>query len=170
MKYSSKLLFMQMNYSLAFVCKFDGMQYYHPHYDRRHNANMVISYYFGRALSPWVVNARFNLGSGFPYSPVTSYYDKIDLGDYSTYSVLERGHAYGVLFGEINSARLPIYHRLDLTLKRILSLKNNGSIELSFSIYNCYNRKNLFFFDASNYQVKYQLPVLPVIGIKYIHK
>jgi len=169
-QYSSKLIFMQITYSLAFVRKFDGIQYYYPHYDRRHNGNLVISYYFGKSCSPWEVNARFNLGTGFPYTPVTSYYDKIDLSDYSTNSVLEPGSAYGVLFGEINSARLPVYHRLDLTLKRILPLKRNGSVELSFSLYNCYNRKNLFYFDAASYQTKYQLPVLPVIGIKYIHK
>lgn len=169
-QYSSKIVFLQVAYSLAFVRKFDGIQYYDPHYDRRHNANLMLSYYFGKSRSPWELNARFNFGTGFPYTPVTSYYDKIDLGDYSTNSVLEPGCAYGVLFGETNSARLPVYHRLDLTLKRILHLKQGGTFELSFSIYNCYNRKNLFYFDTAKYQAKYQLPVLPVIGIKYIHK
>ncbi len=169
-KYSSQKFYSQLGYSLAFVSKFDGMQFYYPHYDRRHNVNLLVSYYLGRANSPWELNARFSLGTGFPYTPVTSYYGKIDFGNYGADDVLNEYYTYGLLFGELNSARLPVYHRLDFTVKRTVPVKRHGFMELSFSLYNTYNRHNLFYFDVSNYRIQYQLPVLPVLGFKYVCK
>ncbi len=167
-QYSAERLFAQLSYSLAWVRKFDGFQYYYPHYDRRHNLNLVGSYYFGNPASPWEINARFNLGTGFPFTPVSGYYNKLDLSEYTSESILGGNDFIGVLFADVNSSRLPVYHRLDLTLKRTLPLGRSAKLELSFSLYNAYDYKNLFYFDAATYQVRYQLPVLPVIGLKYI--
>jgi hypothetical protein len=169
-QYSSGRFFSQISYSLAFVRKYDGMQYYYPHYDRRHNLNLLASYYMGSPSSPWELNTHFSLGSGFPYTPVTSYYGKIDFNEFESNAVLNDYYSYGILFGETNSARLPVYHRLDLTIKHTFQLKRQGSLEVSFSVYNTYNRHNLFYFDVTSYSVQYQLPVLPVLGLKYIFK
>ncbi|HBB91730.1 MAG TPA: hypothetical protein DC042_08410, partial [Bacteroidales bacterium] len=63
---------------------------------------------------PWEINARFNLGTGFPFTPVSSYYNKLDLSEYTSESILGGNDYIGVLFAEVNSSRLPVYHRLDL--------------------------------------------------------
>jgi len=166
-KYTTDRFFSQISYSLTFVSVSDGLQTYHPHYDRRHNLNLVASYYLGNHANPWELNSHFTLGSGFPFTPVTSYYGKSDLGDYDSGSVLNNYYAYGVILGETNSIRFPVFYRLDLTIKRTFQLKAAGRLEASFSLFNALNKKNIFYFDLSTYQVKYQLPILPVIGLKY---
>ena len=48
------------------------------------------------------------------------------------------------LYGDRNSERMPDYHRMDLGLTYILKDTDKFYSDLSFSIYNVYNRKNAF--------------------------
>ncbi|MFH0893039.1 MAG: TonB-dependent receptor, partial [Bacteroidota bacterium] len=48
-KYDTKQIYIWAVYSLSFVDRFDGSKTYSPHYDRRHNVNLVGMYKFGKA-------------------------------------------------------------------------------------------------------------------------
>jgi len=52
------------------------------------------------------------------------------------------------LYNSINSDRLPIYHRLDVSLS-FTKNKKHGIRTWAFSIYNVYNKKNAFLYDFS---------------------
>jgi len=82
----------------------------------------------------------------------------------------EDGGAYGVALGPRNGERFPVYHRLDVSLRRT-SVKSWGTLTPYISLLNVYNRQNpLFFFyeyDAlppARTGVS-MFPFLPTIGL-----
>ena len=79
-KYSNKQLYLWGVYSLGFVRRDDGVMEYAPHFDRRHNVNLVASYSFGRNNS-WKTDVRWNLGSGFPFTQTQGFYENLDFQD-----------------------------------------------------------------------------------------
>ncbi|MGH1337668.1 MAG: TonB-dependent receptor, partial [Aureispira sp.] len=98
-------------------------------FDRTHDLSVVGSYEINRWLS---VGASFVLGSGAPYTPLQSVYV---INSFPT-----------VQYGLRNSARLPMYHRLDLSATFVLSKKDKPfQSSLVLSVYNVYNRQNIFF-------------------------
>ena len=72
-KYEQKGVYLWFVYSLGWVNRNDGKIEYNPHFDRRHNINLVASYSFGKRRS-WEVNCRWNFGSGFPFTQTQAYY------------------------------------------------------------------------------------------------
>ncbi|HQU59754.1 MAG TPA: TonB-dependent receptor, partial [Saprospiraceae bacterium] len=96
-------------------------------YDRRHDLSVVANY----SLSPkWELGGVFVFGTGSAYTPVESLYfiDRYPVQQY----------------GSRNSARLPDYHRLDLsaTFRPKPDSKKRYQSSWVFSIYNLYNRQN----------------------------
>jgi len=71
-----------------------------------------------------------------------------------------------------NSARLLPYHRLDLSIKRSISLFD-VDWELYLQVFNAYNRRNEWFvqYDTSEEEVDPEvvnmLPILPTLGINF---
>ncbi|MBT3242000.1 MAG: TonB-dependent receptor [Bacteroidetes bacterium] len=163
-QYERKRTYFWMAYSYSISNRFDGLQYFHPHYDRRHNLNLVGSYLFGKNLN-WKVLARWNFGSGFPFTPTNAIYEKLRLNANSSWDMLIENGLIGINFGAYNSARLPNYHRLDISLKYIHHYSEQNSLEAVFSISNLYNRENLFYFSREDYKRINQLPLLPSGGI-----
>jgi hypothetical protein len=97
----------------------DGAWYRAP-YDKTHQLSVVAN----RPLSgSWVAGMTFTLASGLPATyPVARYVvDGLILGEY----------------GPRNAARLPAYHRLDLSITRRL-----GRGEWQLGVFNAYNRFN----------------------------
>ena len=70
----------------------------------------------------------------------------------------------GILYGTLNSGRLPYYHRLDVSVKRSWQLGANTTLEGNVSVINAYNRKNIFYINRVTGEVVYQLPIIPSIG------
>ena len=68
LKYDYKKFYVWATYSLGYVTHDDGERTYPPHYDRRPNTNVVVSYSFGKK-PVWEASARWNYGSGFPFTP-----------------------------------------------------------------------------------------------------
>jgi hypothetical protein len=163
-KYDIKKLYVWAVYSLASVDRWDGRRVYAPVFDRRHNINIVTSYTFGKQLN-WEFDARWNYGSGFPFTPTQGYYENINFnGGINTNYPTENG-GLGIIYGELNSKRLPDFHRLDLTLKRKFEVSSNSTLETVISVTNAYNRENIFYFDRVKYQRVNQLPLLPSVGM-----
>lgn len=165
-KYDRRKIYLWAVYSLAYVNREDEMESYVPHYDRRHNVNLVTSYRFGDELS-WEVNARWNYGSGFPYTQNQGIYEKLPFseGVYTDY-VTENGQ-FGLVYGKLNGARLPYYHRLDLSIMKRIRVGENGMIEINGSVTNVYDRANIFYINRITSEKIYQLPIMPSLGITF---
>ena len=163
-KYDSKKLYIWFVYSLGWVKRFDGQEYYSPYYDRRHNINFVSTYKFGKNLS-WNLSARWNLASGFPFTQTQGFYESPNLYEGVDYNYWQNNGSLGIIYGEYNAARLPYYHRLDLTISKVFAFKKNMKLEINLNVINVYNRKNIFYFERITYNRVDQLPIIPSFGI-----
>lgn len=165
-KYDWKQWYIWAVYSLTYVNRFDGIITYQPVFDRRHNANVLISYSFDKK-NPTEISARWNFGSGFPFTQTAGYYEKYDFGSGISTNYTSANGKLGVLYGSLNEGRLPYYHRLDISVKRTWKLEGNREWAGVFSLTNAYNRANIFYFDRINLTRVNQLPILPAIGVTY---
>lgn len=162
-KYQKKRVYVWAVYSLSFNHRYDGLLTYIPHFDRRHNVNFLTTYAMGKKRI-WDLNLRWNLGSGFPFTPTAGNYEIMNFqdgigSDYTTYN-----GDVGIVYGEINSKRLPIYHRLDFGIKKRFIFSDASMLEVSLSITNVYNRNNIFYIDRITNERVDQLPFMPALG------
>ena len=165
LKYNTKDISIWSAYSYSIVNKEDEIQTYNPHYDRRHNYNLVISYLFGKKRN-WELNTRWNYGTGFPFTRTQAYYEQINFSENSSSYNITNGQL-GILYSDLNEGRLPDYHRLDISLKKKINLKNKTSLEVSIGITNLYNRDNIFYYDRVSAVRVDQLPIMPNIGFNW---
>ncbi len=166
LKYEKNQFYVWAVYSYTYVDRFDGIQTYNPVWDRRHNVNLVASYAFGK-FDSWKVNARWNFGSGFPFTQTQGYYGAVPFNGDVNYDYTTSNADLSILFGPLNTGRLPTYHRLDLGMTKIWRIDENQQVELDLSLTNTYDRQNIFYFDRVRYQRVNQLPFLPSAGISY---
>jgi hypothetical protein len=164
LKYDYKRLYIWAVYSLGFVNRYDGLREYVPHFDRRHNVNLVFSYTFGKDFN-WEVDARWNLGSGFPFTKTQGFFEYLDFKDGLNTDYTKTNGDLGILYADINGGRLPYYHRLDFTVKRRFELGENSTLEAVVNAINLYNRENIFYVNRITNQRVNQLPILPSAGL-----
>lgn len=172
LKYDYKRLYLWFVYSLGKVTRFDGVLEndegelipYFPIFDKRHNANFVGTYTFGQDLN-WEFNVRWNLGSGFPFTPTQGLYGNHTFQDGLQTDYTQDNPELGVSYGNINSARLPFYHRLDLNVKRTVYFTEDVVLEANAGVTNAYNRENVFYFDRIKFKRVNQLPMMPSVGV-----
>lgn len=141
-----------------------GTTEYYPQYDRRHNLNIAGSIRFGRNRS-WEANSRWNFGTGFPFTPSMGYFEAVMFDENANIDHKTSNGTLGIIYGEYNSARLQPYHRLDISMKKRISLGDRGILETELSIINVYNRKNIFYTDRMTNEQVNQLPFLPGLRI-----
>ncbi|MFH0864593.1 MAG: TonB-dependent receptor [Bacteroidota bacterium] len=163
-KYDFKQIYFWGVYSLGWVHRYDGITNYVPHYDRRHNINLVGSYTFGKNFE-WGLDIRWNLGSGFPFTLTQGYYENLTFGDGINTDYITTNGELGIIYDDANAGRLPYYHRLDATIKREFILGQYSKLEAIVSVTNLYNRKNIFYIDRITQERVDQLPIMPSIGL-----
>ena len=73
-KYNSEKIYFWATYSLGYVKRDDGEQVYPTVFDRRHNVNLLLTYNFG-VNNEWDASARWNMGSGFPFTLTQGFYE-----------------------------------------------------------------------------------------------
>jgi hypothetical protein len=153
-------------YSLAYVIREDEFIQYVPHFERRHNLNLVCGYKLGRQKN-WDIKARWNLGSGFPFTQSYGLYENLVTGN-GRFSLdpLTSGEI-SIWYASLNGGRFPWYHRLDLSLQRVWNFQNGQILEVSASVINAYNRQNVFYVDRITMKRVNQLPVIPTIGVSW---
>ncbi len=133
-----------------------------PRNDRRHSLNLVAGL---RIKGGWEVNARWEFGSGLPFTKIVGFYDRLLLGGiFDSTFAHETGTPYMIL-GEKNQGRLPAYHRLDLTLAKNLSI-STYKFALELNIVNVYDRKNLFYFNRFTGDRVNMLPFFPTLSFR----
>lgn len=164
LKYDYRRIYIWAVYSIAYIDRYDGIINYSPHYDRRHNMNFVGSYTLGKDLN-WEINARWNFGTGFPFTQTQGFYGKLTFSDGINTDYTRANEDLGVLYGELNQGRLPTYHRLDFTVKRRFELGDESYLEAVVSITNVYDRSNVFYFDRISNERVDQLPFMPSAGV-----
>ncbi len=129
-------------------------------YDRRHTFNLVGIF---KVTQNFELSANFIFQSASPFTLATTQYERISLeGD-------------GTLVNENiesrNNIRLQAVHRLDISAS-LIKVRKGGTVRTwNFSLYNAYNRKNLFYFETNGrttdklnltgYSI---LPILPSIS------
>lgn len=164
-KYDVKRFYFWVTYSFAYNRRWDGQREYYPVFDRRHNVNLVTSYTIDKKKR-WEVNARWNMGTGFPFTPTAGYYQQLNLNNYMGNYTTQNG-SLGYVPGDLFSQRLPDYHRLDITIKYKYKWAEHALLEVTAGATNVYNRANIFYFDRVAFKRKDQLPVLPNINIAF---
>lgn len=157
-------------YSLGFIQRKEDLNgflfSYTPHYDRRHNVNLMGAYNFGKTLQ-YEFSMRWNYGSGFPFTPTAGFYEALTFQDGINTDYIHQNGNLGYFYGELNSKRLPDYHRLDVTIKRSFVFSKRNMLDLVFSVTNVYSRNNIFYFDRILFERVDQLPILPSFGFNW---
>ena len=166
LKYDYNQFYFWGVYSLGFVHRFDGYTTYYPHYDRRHNVNLIAVYKFGKNQL-WEFSARWNFGSGFPFTKTQGYYENIDFSGGINTDYTNSNGKLAFIYDKYDGGRLPAYHRLDLSIKKKYYLGKNTVLETTFSVTNVYDRQNIFYADRITNQNIYQLPILPSFGVNF---
>ncbi len=163
-RYTQNRLYLWTAYSYAFVNRYDGEQWYYPHFDRRHNLNMLASYTMGQ-LRQWEFSMRWNFGSGFPFTQSQGYYEKLLFPDGINSDYLTENGIMGIEYGELNLGRLPTYHRFDVNLKRTFYFSESTKLQADLSVTNVYDRPNVFYVNRVTGDVVRQLPIMPSFGL-----
>ena len=105
------------------------------------------------------------MGSGFPFTQTQGIFEKFLFNDGINTDYTAQNGEPGFIYGNLNEGRLPIYHRMDFTVKRKFELSDNATLEAVISVTNVYNRQNIFYFDRERYKRVDQLPILPTAGV-----
>ncbi|MFQ5632587.1 MAG: TonB-dependent receptor plug domain-containing protein, partial [bacterium] len=133
--------------------------------DQRFTINLDYNY---RPNSTWAFNLAWQYHSGWPYTEATLKYEWLPDGRFIV-TPFEPG--------PLNGKRFPVYHRLDVRLRRYFHT-SKGRISLFFEVNNLYNRKNIreYDYEFSNitregYNVEKTsngwLPIMPTFGISW---
>ena len=165
-KYNDQRTSLWMVYSLGKVTRTDAFGTYLPHYNRTHNLNFVGSYVFGKDKS-WTIDARWNFGSGFPFTMTQGYYENMTFDQGIATDVTQSNDDLGILYADINTGQMPSYHRLDASLKKQIKFSKNSLLEVIFSITNIYDRANIFYYDQLTDSRIDQLPIMPSVGANW---
>lgn len=163
LKYSDGRLYVWAIYSLGKVEKTSETQTYSPHYDRRHNVNVLISYQMGMSRD-WEVSVRWNYGSGFPFTATAGFGEVLSFSDGIGSDYVTSAGALTTMYGSLNAKRLPAYHRFDVSVKKRFDVFKHSIWEIEASITNVYNRNNMFYYDRITSERVDQLPIMPSLG------
>ena len=164
LKYSYDKIYLWVAYSLGYIERTSEAEgAYNPHYDRRHNINTLATYTAGDSRE-WEFSARWNFGSGFPYTMTRGIYELLPFYDINTDYGTGNGEI-GIYYSALNQGRLPYYHRFDISAKRKFSLGRRSILEVNASITNVYNRENMFYFNRLTFERVDQMPIMPSLGM-----
>jgi len=136
-----------------------SQQEYNPPHDRRHTLNALASV----DLGGWDIDARWEFGSGFPFTQPIGFDDWIMFE--TLVDVTKDPGEYRVLFERPYQGRLPTYHRLDFSLKYTFELRR-ARLTLQGGAINTYDRDNLFYFDVWKLRRVDQMARMATFGVK----
>jgi hypothetical protein len=127
-KYDYKNFYLWIAYSFGFVKRNNGEQIYPPHFDRRHNLNIVAAYTWGKDKS-WEIDSRFNFGTGFPFTLTQGFYEQLNFLNGINTNYQTQNGSLGIVYDDsLNTGRLPDYFRLDLAERKNLNYRRNLSL------------------------------------------
>ncbi len=164
-KYDWKKIHFWLTYSLGYIHRQDGVYTFVPPYDRRHNLNVVSTFNWGKR-NDWELDARYNFGSGFPFTQTGGFFEQINFANMGTNYATTNG-TLGILYSDYDKGRLPYYSRLDINLKKIFFLGKTTKFEINASVTNALDQQNIFYFDRVTYTRIDQMPIMPSLGLSF---
>jgi len=165
-KYEYKNFYLWAVYTLSWVNRTDEKITYFPHFDRRHNVNMLASYQWGKKRKTWQADVRWNFGTGFPFTQTQALLPNLGFGHISEDWMQNNEEIY-IQLADLNKGRLPAYHRLDVSVKKKFFLGERNVLEASVSVTNLYDYWNIFYVDRLTANIIYQLPILYSVGVAW---
>jgi outer membrane receptor protein involved in Fe transport len=124
---------------------------YFADYDRRHTATVEGIY---KISNVWQLGTKFHVASGNPYTPVVG-------------RQLVDGR-WQAIEGERNSARFPVYHKLDMRVDRRFNFEK-WNLTTYIDTWNVYDRRNVGAYtwneDYSQRKTLYQFSIIPMVGM-----
>lgn len=170
LKFDKKRFYFWAVYSLTFNDRWIGnnatgiVTNYPPNFDRRHNVNLVSSYTFGRKKN-WEFNARWNYGTGFPFTQTQGFVNQLNPSGNINYNFPTANGNLSYIPGTLNGGRLPDYHRFDIGIKYKYAVSERTTFEVNGGATNIYNRENIFYVDRFTFKRINQLPIMPSINL-----
>jgi len=131
---------------------------FNPGHDQRHKINSIVNYNLGS----FTTSLSWEFGSGFPYTQIFATDFLLNIPYDNPNEVPGIAYAY---YAQPFSERLPVYHRLDLSLKRYFDLTPGIKLGAEIGAINVYNRSNIFYLDVVSYEVVNQTGLFPYISI-----
>jgi len=172
LKYDRKRFYFWAVYSLTFNDRWAGnnntgnVLNYPPNFDRRHNVNLVTSYSFGKKKN-WELNARWNMGTGFPFTQTQGFINQFNPQGNINYNFNTANGTLGYIPATLNGGRLPDYHRMDIGIKYKYNWSERTTFEVNAGATNVYNRENIFYVDRFTFKRINQLPIMPNINLSF---
>ncbi|MFK8045989.1 MAG: carboxypeptidase-like regulatory domain-containing protein [Crocinitomicaceae bacterium] len=168
LKYNTKKFYFWSAYSIGKVTRWNGFDTYFPVFDRRHNINIISTYSFGNDDS-WEASVRWNLGSGLPFKRTTGVGEIPVINSVGEDYVNANNSDLTLLYEDLNTGRLPTYHRLDINIKKKIESKKykNMSWEIVGGVTNAYSRRNIFYINRISAEKVYQLPIMPSLALSW---
>ncbi|MEI6815935.1 MAG: TonB-dependent receptor, partial [Bacteroidota bacterium] len=163
LKYDYKHLYLWMVYDYAYNVRNDGRQSYSPLWDRANSLNLVGSYTFGKKLD-WTIDARWNYGSGFPFTQSQGFYEQLTFEQGIGTNYTRTNGKLAPIYAGLDAGRLPAYNRFDITVKKKWELSKRSTLEANVSSVNVFDRQNIFYYNRILNQRINQLPILPSAG------
>ena len=138
----------------------EPVQQYHPPHDRRHQINAVA----GVDAGPYSFSARFQFGSGLPFTQPLGFDDIIYFEPFLP-DVRDQLGTPRIILDKPLRGRLPDYHRLDVSAARVFHF---GSVDMTISTgaVNTYNQANIFYYDIYTHRRVDQMQFIPYLSIK----
>lgn len=134
---------------------------FRPPHDRRHQVDALAQV----TLFTIDFNARWQFGSGLPYTQVRAFDRFIFMN--GPVDVSRDPGTTRVIYDAPFGGELPAYHRLDISATRRFTYGEDSYISLQAGVMNAYNRDNLLALDLFTLQRIDQLPLMPTLGIKF---
>jgi hypothetical protein len=72
-----------------------------------------------------------------------------------------------LLYRRPYQARLPAYHRLDVSAQRRIPLSETVRLNVKLGAINAYDRRNLFYYDLYTLRRVDQLPLVPYLSLRF---
>ena len=170
LKYDRKRFYFWAVYSLTFNDRWVGnnstgvITNYPPNFDRRHNINLVSSYTFGEKKN-WEFNARWNFGTGFPFTQTQGYVNQFNPQGSINYNYTTANGTLNYIPADLNQGRLPTYHRFDIGIKYKYKWSDKTMLDINAGCTNIYNRENIFYVDRFTFKRINQLPIMPNLNL-----
>jgi hypothetical protein len=137
----------------------DAVFSYNPPHDRRHQLNVVSSYDVLGATA----SASWQFGTGRPYTQVYGFDLSLTPPDDRPTETPGTAHT---LYQRPYGARLPTYHRLDVSLERAFDISDQWALDATLGAINVYDRPNVFYYDVDTLQRVNQSPFLPYLSLR----
>jgi len=162
MNYHNNWINAQLSYAYSNTTKKVKDIEYHPRYDSRNAVKIFVNCELG---NNWTAGISWNYSSGMPFTQIFGYYNKFDPSEVFSSPSFETYYEYFPILADRNAARLPDYHKLDMSLSKKFQL---GFMDMSIdlNVINVYDRKNFFYFDMETGERVNMLPFFPTIAIK----